>query len=150
MSTLEPSAANRALVDTAPHKDAAEYSAPSITAVGVTFDSSAKQPVVVHSIQHELSASASENFDDVHSFRIINNLNSGFPLQLSKLFSDEGNFENALTRQQKKIISDMYNRLRNGIDVVKHGRGGKAHQRFLYCDENLTTLFWRADVSCGL
>ena len=48
-----------------------------------------------------------------------------------------------LTGNQKQSIIDMCNRLLEGILVLKHGRTGKPKLRALYCDESLTTLYWR-------
>lgn len=48
-----------------------------------------------------------------------------------------------LTGNQKQSIVDMCNRLLEGILVLKHGRTGKPKLRALYCDESLTTLYWR-------
>lgn len=48
-----------------------------------------------------------------------------------------------LTGNQKQSIIDMCNRLLDGILVLKHGRTGKPKLRALYCDESLTTLYWR-------
>jgi len=48
-----------------------------------------------------------------------------------------------LTYNQKQCIIDMWNRLRNGILVLKHGRSGKPKRRALYCDDSLAILYWR-------
>lgn len=48
-----------------------------------------------------------------------------------------------LTPQQQQTIMQMYERLKNGVLVMKHGRKGKPKLKQLYCDENLTVLFWR-------
>ncbi len=48
-----------------------------------------------------------------------------------------------LTGNQKQSIVDMCSRLQEGILVLKHGRTGKPKLRALYCDEALSTLYWR-------
>lgn len=48
-----------------------------------------------------------------------------------------------LTSQQKQSIVDMWERLRKGIVVMKHGRQGKPKQRVLYCDEDMQILYWK-------
>ena len=37
----------------------------------------------------------------------------------------------------------MYNLLSSGVEVLKHGRKGKPKSRYLYCDYDMTKLFWR-------
>jgi hypothetical protein len=91
-----------------------------------------------------LHAETSGHIDgDDSNFSILQMFDLSFPPPLGRLFSEGAD---SFTRQQKKIIVDMYELLRNGVDAIKHGRGGKSHQRFLYCDESLTTIFWRAAV----
>ncbi len=48
-----------------------------------------------------------------------------------------------LTGQQKQTIINMYERLRHGVVIVKHGRSGKPNQRMLYCDVDMHSLYWR-------
>lgn len=50
------------------------------------------------------------------------------------------------TPQQREILLGMWAVLREGVEVLKHGRTGRPKQRFLYCDEHLTAMFWRASV----
>ena len=48
-----------------------------------------------------------------------------------------------LTVQQQRSIRTLYDLLRRGVNVMKHGRSGKPKMRRLYCDDSLSTLFWR-------
>ena len=48
-----------------------------------------------------------------------------------------------LTIQQQRSIAVLYELLRKGVNVMKHGRSRKPKLRRLFCDESLSTLFWR-------
>jgi len=48
-----------------------------------------------------------------------------------------------LSRQQLNIIRNMWLQLRNGVDIIKHGRHGKPKEKVLYCDAPMTKLFWK-------
>lgn len=48
-----------------------------------------------------------------------------------------------LTVQQQRSIGALYDLLRRGVNVMKHGRTGRPKLRRLFCDEKLTILFWR-------
>lgn len=48
------------------------------------------------------------------------------------------------TPQQKVIVNDMYKILISGVEVMKYGRSGGPKKRFLFCDGDMTKLFWRA------
>jgi hypothetical protein len=41
----------------------------------------------------------------------------------------------------------MWNLLRNGVEVLKHGRRGNPKFKTLLCDVNLTKLYWRSPGS---
>jgi hypothetical protein len=46
---------------------------------------------------------------------------------------------------KKSILVDMWSLLCKGVEIMKHGRSGRPKQRFLYCDLDMTKLFWRAN-----
>lgn len=48
-----------------------------------------------------------------------------------------------LTIQQQRSIRALYDLLRRGVNVMKHGRTGRPKLRRLFCDEALQNLFWR-------
>lgn len=48
-----------------------------------------------------------------------------------------------LTIQQQRSIGALHDLLRRGVNVMKHGRSGRPKLRRLFCDESLSTLFWR-------
>jgi hypothetical protein len=41
----------------------------------------------------------------------------------------------------------MWNHLRAGVDILKHGRQGNPKFKTLFCDNNLTKLYWRSHGS---
>lgn len=41
----------------------------------------------------------------------------------------------------------MWNHLRAGVDILKHGRQGNPKFKTLFCDNNLTKLYWRSQGS---
>ena len=41
----------------------------------------------------------------------------------------------------------MWNRLRGGVEVLKHGRRGNPKFKSLLCDVNMTKLYWRSPGS---
>jgi hypothetical protein len=49
----------------------------------------------------------------------------------------------ALTPQQREIVVAMYDLLKQGVEILKHGRSGRPKQRTLLCDAEMTRLFWR-------
>ena len=48
-----------------------------------------------------------------------------------------------ITPQQLNILIRMRELLRSGVEVLKHGRGGRPKRRILYCESDFTKLFWR-------
>lgn len=48
-----------------------------------------------------------------------------------------------LTSQQKSIIEDLYEMLRDGIAILKHNPHSRPKYRLLYCDEYMKKLYWR-------
>lgn len=54
-----------------------------------------------------------------------------------------GEEANMLTSQQQDSIKEMWNLLREGVIVMKHGKTGKPHQRLLFCDFDMSRLCWR-------
>ena len=54
-------------------------------------------------------------------------------------FAAKGN----ITPQQLQILLRMRELLRTGVDVLKHGRGGKPKRRVLFCESEFTKLCWR-------
>lgn len=38
----------------------------------------------------------------------------------------------------------MWSILKNGLLIIKHGRSGKPKPKLLFCDDNMTKVFWRA------
>jgi hypothetical protein len=41
----------------------------------------------------------------------------------------------------------MYDLLSKGVEVLKHGRAGRPKRRSLYCDAELSELYWRPFVA---
>ena len=54
-------------------------------------------------------------------------------------FAAKGN----ITPQQLQILLRMRELLRTGVDVLKHGRGGKPKKRVLFCESEFSKLCWR-------
>ena len=48
---------------------------------------------------------------------------------------------------QLHTLLDMWNLLREGVEVLKHGRRGNPKFKTLLCDVNLTKLYWRSQGS---
>lgn len=48
-----------------------------------------------------------------------------------------------ITPQQLHILLRMRELLRTGVDVLKHGRGGRPKKRILFCEFEFTKLCWR-------
>jgi hypothetical protein len=48
-----------------------------------------------------------------------------------------------ITPQQLHILIRMRDLLRSGVEVLKHGRGGRPKKRILYCESEFKKLFWR-------
>jgi hypothetical protein len=55
--------------------------------------------------------------------------------------------KDSFTSQQLDMIQVMYGLLRDGIEVIKHGASGSPRERMLYCDEQLTFLYWLTRTS---
>ena len=51
--------------------------------------------------------------------------------------------KDSFTPQQREILFTMWQALRGGVEILKHGLTGKPRPRFLYCDASLRALFWR-------
>ena len=49
----------------------------------------------------------------------------------------------SITPLQLNILMRMRELLRTGVEVLKHGRGGRPKRRTLYCESDFTKLFWR-------
>lgn len=54
-------------------------------------------------------------------------------------FAAKGN----ITPQQLQILLRMRELLRTGVDVLKHGRGGRPKKRVLFCESEFSKLCWR-------
>lgn len=55
-----------------------------------------------------------------------------------------------LSQPEQLCVVTLWQLLRPGILVLKHGRSGKPKNRTLFCDDNLQVLFWRdADGTAG-
>jgi len=48
----------------------------------------------------------------------------------------------AFTVQQVDMLCTMYDLLRAGVEVIKHGKSGDPRERMLYCDQKLSILYW--------
>lgn len=48
-----------------------------------------------------------------------------------------------ITPQQLHILICMRDLLRTGVEVLKHGRGGRPKKRILYCELEFKKLYWR-------
>jgi len=48
----------------------------------------------------------------------------------------------AFTVQQVDMLCTMYDLLRAGVEIIKHGKSGDPRERMLYCDPKLSILYW--------
>lgn len=51
-----------------------------------------------------------------------------------------------ITPQQLRILINMKDLLTKGVEVLKHGRGGKPKKRILYCKSDFTSLLWGENI----
>jgi hypothetical protein len=71
----------------------------------------------------------------------------GVPLPVHSLGLRAGDI---LSQPEQLCVVTLWQLLRPGILVLKHGRSGKPKNRTLFCDDNLQVLFWRdADGIAG-
>lgn len=71
----------------------------------------------------------------------------GVPLPVHSLGLRAGDI---LSQPEQLCVVTLWQLLRPGILVLKHGRSGKPKNRTLFCDDNLQVLFWRdADGTAG-
>jgi hypothetical protein len=64
-----------------------------------------------------------------------------YPRALEASLGEAGRTE--LTNQQRQIVMKMYEMLRNGVEVIKHSKTGNPKMRKLFCDPDMTHLYWR-------
>lgn len=50
-----------------------------------------------------------------------------------------------LTPQQQVVILRLYDVLCKGLMISKHASKGRPHTRYLYCNEEMTRLYWRPE-----
>jgi len=50
-----------------------------------------------------------------------------------------------LTPQQQVAILRLYDVLRKGLVIIKHASKGRPHTRYLYCNDDMTLLYWRSE-----
>jgi hypothetical protein len=113
----------------------------------VVFDESGK----IFSIF--LNISLAFSFQFIYFFNLMNLyyifivLNEhGVPLPVYSLGPRAGDI---LSRREQQFIVNMWQLLRTGIIVLKHGRSGRPKRRTLYCDDNLQVLYYADDKEDG-
>ena len=70
-----------------------------------------------------------------------------YPAPLQASLGDLGRTE--LTHQMIDIVHKLWVILRRGVQAIKHSKSSKPHFRKLYCDVNMTRLFWRDSHEAG-
>mmetsp|Transcript_192 Transcript_192/g.367 ORF Transcript_192/g.367 Transcript_192/m.367 type:complete len:1164 (-) Transcript_192:164-3655(-) len=70
----------------------------------------------------------------------------GIPIPVQSLGLRAGDI---LSQPQQLCVVTLWQILRTGILVLKHGRSGRPKNRTLYCDDNLRVLFWRDADNTG-
>jgi len=66
-----------------------------------------------------------------------------YPPALQASLGEAGRTE--LTNQQRQIVLKMYDMLRAGVEVIKHSKTGNPKLRKLFCDVDMTRLYWREE-----
>lgn len=66
-----------------------------------------------------------------------------YPRALQASLGEAGRTE--MTNQQRQIVMKMYDMLRNGVEVIKHSKTGNPKLRKLFCDADMTHLYWREE-----
>ena len=70
----------------------------------------------------------------------------GVPIPVHSLGLRAGDI---LSQPQQLCVVTLWQILRIGILVLKHGRSGRPKNRTLFCDDNLRVLFWRDADNTG-